>query len=263
MRDNEEASHWRRYTEMDRSILKDTERLTRLSREFYNRNTLLVARDLLGKLLVHRLPQGGIICGRIVDTEAYAGLHDPASHTYHKKQKTDRTRIWYGEGGHAYVYTIYGSYVCLGIITEPPGTPGAVLIRALELVDGYNLLPTQNGEHNEKDGILAQRCSGPSKLCIAMQIDKRCNELDLCGDELYLEDPGDRFAIEEIVFSPRINIDYAGAGALSTWRYYLRHSPAITKKDTNPSDSGARKAILVKASLRHWISLHKGRSSPR
>jgi DNA-3-methyladenine glycosylase len=209
--------------------LKNMEKRTRLTRAFYNRNTLLVARELLGKVLVHRLPNGAIVRGRIVETEAYAGLYDPGSHTY-QDRRTERNQIWYGEGGFAYVYQIYGTYFCLGIITEPEQVPGAVLVRAVEPTDGIEHLQTSPGEKSKPELL----CAGPSKLCIAMGIDKRCNGLDLCGDELYLEDIGEHFSVEDIVFSPRINIDYAGHGALAAWRYYLRGSQAISKKTYEP-----------------------------
>jgi adenosine deaminase len=210
--------------------------MQKLTREFYTRNTLVVARALLGKYLVHRLPSGKVFRGRIVDTEAYAGYHDPGSHTYHKKQQSDRTQIWYEDGGYAYVYAIYGSYVCLGLTTEPRGIAGAVLVRSLEPVDGFDSFLADNDEKGRKQSRLEQLCSGPSKLCIAMQIDRRCNGLDLCdGGELYVEgDPEECFSMEDIVFAPRINIDYAGVGALSAWRYYLRKSPAVTKKMYEP-----------------------------
>jgi adenosine deaminase len=209
----------------------------KLTRAFYNRNTLLVARALLGKYLVHQTPEG-LVRGRIVETEAYAGIFDPASHTY-KNQRTDRNTIWYGEGGFAYVYQIYGSYFCLGIITEPVGVPGAVLVRALEPTDGIDLLVgnlTQGRREAIAPGKQEQWCNGPSKLCIAMGINKdRCNHLDLCGDILYLEDADTGpLPVEDIVFAQRINIDYAGAGALAAWRYYLRQSPAISKRSYEP-----------------------------
>ena len=207
----------------------ETEEQTRLTRAFYTRNTLLVARDLLGKVLVHRLPSGGLVKGRIVETEAYAGRYDPGSHTY-QDRRTERNQMWYGEGGFAYVYQIYGVYVCLGIITEPPQVPGAVLIRAVEPIDGIDFFLRRPGEKSEPERL----CAGPSKLCLAMQIGKPCNGLDLCGEELYVEDAGKHFSVEEIVFGPRVNIDYAGHGALAAWRYCLRGSPAISKKAHEP-----------------------------
>lgn len=208
--------------------------MQKLTRDFYTRHTLDVARALLGKYLVHQLPSGQHVRGKIVDTEAYAGLYDPGSHTYHKKQKTERTQIWYEDGGYAYVYAIYGSYVCLGITTEQQGTPGAVLIRALELTDEMIPLLAKNVWRKSEEEKPELLCSGPSKLCIAMHIDTHCNGLDLCGDELYLEDAGEVLPIENIVFGPRINIDYAGAGALSAWRYSDRQSRAISKKSYEP-----------------------------
>lgn len=201
----------------------------KLTRDFYNRNTLLVARELLGKYLVHQLPSGERLRGKIVDTEAYAGIYDPGSHTYRNVQ-TERTRIWYGSGGYAYVYQIYGTYVCLGIVTETLGTPGAVLIRSLELTEGKTFLQAKMSAVEKPELI----CSGPSKLCRVMHIDKRCHELDLCGDELYLEDAEELISIENTVFGPRINIDYAGAGALVAWRYYVHTSQAISKKSHEP-----------------------------
>src|SRR5579859_1432819 len=216
----------------------------KLQRAFYCRNTLLVAQELLGKYLVHHLPGGGLVCGRIVETEAYAGISDPGSHTY-QDRRTNRNEIWYGEGGFAYVYQIYGSYFCLGIITEPRSTPGAVLIRALEPIDGIDLLIPRESEKGKHEDL----CSGPSKLCIAMQIGKYCNGIDLCGDELYLEDASDRISIEDMVFTPRVNIDYAGAGALSHWRYYLRASSAVSKKWHEP--------------LRSWRKGYPSQTSPK
>lgn len=207
--------------------------MEKLTRDFYNRSTLLVARELLGKYLVHQIPDKGIVRGRIVETEAYAGVYDPASHTY-RNQRTERNQIWYGEGGYAYVYQIYGSYFCLGIITELANVPGAVLIRALEPMDGWDILESNSARRGNGVGKRALLCNGPSKLCIAMGIDKRCNHLDLCGDTLYLEDGGIEPTIEEIVFTPRINIDYAGAGALAAWRYYVRGSTAISKRAYEP-----------------------------
>lgn len=208
--------------------------MEKLTRAFYHRNTLLVARELLGKWLVHRLPSGALIKGRIVETEAYAGVFDPGSHTY-QGRRTARNALWYGEGGFAYVYQIYGSHVCLGIITEAPPTPGAVLIRAVEPTEGKELLRAAPGEKSQ--GV--RLCAGPSRLCRAMYIEKRCNGLDLCADELYLEDAGEPIPIDDIVFSSRINIDYAEHGALFAWRYFLRNSPAISKKTAIP--------------LRHWL----------
>lgn len=200
-----------------------------LPRAFYERNTLRVARDLLGKCLVHRTAEG-LVRGRIVETEAYAGIFDPASHTY-KKQVSPRTEMWYGPGGFAYVYSIYGCYVCLGIITEPVGVPGAVLIRALEPLEGRDLMLRQRGQGDEE----AERvCAGPSKLCLALGITRTCNHLDLCGDRLYLEMGTEPVAFEHIQFTPRINIDYAGAGAFSAWRYAVRESPALSRKTYEP-----------------------------
>ena len=216
----------------------------RLTRAFYTRNTLQVARELLGKVLVHQLPSGELVKGRIVETEAYAGRYDPGSHTY-QDRRTERNEVWYGEGGFAYVYQIYGVHVCLGIITEAPQVPGAVLIRAVEPTEGLSLFVRKPGDRSKPERLGA----GPSKLCVTMQIDKRCDGLDLCGQELYLEDVGERIALEQIIFGPRVNIDYAGHGALAAWRYCLRGSPAISKKAHEP--------------LRDWLKGYPSHHAPR
>jgi adenosine deaminase len=193
---------------------------------------LTVARELLGKHLVHQ-SLVGTVSGRIVETEAYAGIYDPASHTY-RANRTERTDSWYGPGGYAYVFAIYGSYVCLGIITEPEGLPGAVLIRALEPIADHDLLDQNLAKRGRKQDQAMAHCSGPSRLCMALGIDKACNQLDLCGNQLYLTEGNSPVALAEILFTPRINIDYAGAGALSAWRYCLRDSPAISRKTYEP-----------------------------
>lgn len=201
----------------------------RLPRAFYLQPTLQVARALIGKYLVHQTPDG-LVRGRIVETEGYTGIFDPASHTY-RNQRTARTALWYGPGGFAYVYSIYGSYVCLGILTEQEGVPGAVLIRALEPTDGLDLLVRQRGSDGQRPHRL---CAGPSKLCQAVGIDKTCNGLDLCGEHLWLEEDDAVVSIADIIFTPRINIDYALAGALSYWRYCLRDSPALSRASYEP-----------------------------
>jgi DNA-3-methyladenine glycosylase len=207
--------------------------VTPLPRAFYTRPTLVVARELLGKHLVHCLPEG-LVRGRIVETEAYPGIFDPASHTY-RGQRTTRTRIWYGPGGFAYVYQIYGCYVCLGIIAEVEGTPGAVLIRALEPLEGLDLLRRHRQQQGRKAPDDPHRlCAGPAKLCLAMGITLQANHCDLCGNRLYLEEGEDMVPLEQMVCTPRINIDYAGAGALHAWRYAMRHSPALSRRSYEP-----------------------------
>src|ERR1700741_2966896 len=140
--------------------------LCRLPREFYDRDTIAVARDLLGKCLVHRV-DGAPRIGRIVEVEAYLGPHDLAAHS--SKGLTARTRVMFGPPGYAYVYLIYGMYFCVNVVTQREGVASAVLLRALE--------PVKNLETSAK---------GPGLLCKAMHIDKRLNGHDLESDELHV-----------------------------------------------------------------------------
>lgn len=191
------------------------------------RNTLEVAKDLIGKVLVHRTAKG-IVKGRIVEGEAYMGPDDKGAHTYGGRM-TERTKTMFGQGGHAYVYLIYGMYNCMNVVTREAGCPQAVLIRALEPLSGIELMKRQRG--TEKETAL---CSGPGKLCIAMGISRAQNNLDLCGEELYIEDDGWRPSPKEgreIVTGKRINIDYAGEAADYPWRFYVKGNPHVSIKE--------------------------------
>jgi len=179
-----------------------------LPRSFYNRDTTLVARELLGKHLVRLTPEGHRI-GRIVEVEAYLGPHDLAAHS--AKGLTERTRIMFGPPGHAYVYLIYGMHHCLNVVTEPAGNASAVLLRALEPVAG-----------------LAGRTSGPGLLCRAMGIDRRWNGHDLASPELYITDPKTAEAVK-IVARPRIGVDYARHWARRKLRFYIRNNPFVSR----------------------------------
>lgn len=170
-----------------------------LPRSFFDRDTEGVARDLLGQLLIHQTPTGERI-GRIVEVEAYVGAHDLASHS--SRGITPRTRVMYGEPGHAYVYLIYGLHHCMNVVTEAPGKGCAVLLRALEPVAG-----------------IQARCTGPGLLSRAMDIGRDCNGLDLCGSSpLFL---AEGHPTNEIVLaSPRIGVDYAGEWAKAPLRFH-------------------------------------------
>ena len=178
-----------------------------LGRDFYARDTATVARELLGKHVVHR--DGGVErAGRIVEVEAYLGPHDRAAHS--SKGLTPRTRVMFGPPGHAYVYLIYGLHHCLNVVTEPEGHGAAVLIRALE--------PVRN---------LAGKASGPGLLCRALGVDRRLNGADLLGDTLCITDPD---PVEfRIVKRPRIGVDYAGAWARRLLRFYVRGSALVSR----------------------------------
>lgn len=185
--------------------------MKKLEREFYIRDVNIVARDLIGKLLVHE-SNGGITSGFIIETEAYKGPEDKASHTYNNR-RTSRTEIQFHEGGYAYVYMIYGMHYCFNITVNIASKPEAVLIRALSPHEGIELM-----KRRRKTESLRNLCNGPGKLCSAMGITKEHYGIDLCGDELYLIDCERPAPV--IMTSPRINIDYAEEYVNAEWRYY-------------------------------------------
>ncbi len=171
-----------------------------LSRQYFSRSTVLVARSLIGKYLV-RSCDGREIAGKIIEVEAYVGDEDKACHA--SKGKTARTEVMFGPGGRAYVYLIYGMYHCLNVVTEREEFPAAVLIRAIEV-----------------DGVLID---GPGRLCRALQIDRSLNRIDLTTQEsLWFEDRGSRIVRRQIAALPRIGVDYAGEWAKKPWRFRLQ-----------------------------------------
>lgn len=196
--------------------------MKKLDRSFYNRNVLTVAEEILGKILVHKMPEG-IVKGRIVEVEAYDGSMDKAAHAY-PNLLTDRTRIQFGEGGYAYVYLIYGMYHCMNIVTGNVDEPQVLLLRALEPVEGIELM-----EKRRKTTKLRNLCSGPGKLCQAMGITGEDYGKDLCGNEIYLEDAPALLA-ENILRSKRINIDYAEEAKEFLWRYTIKDDPFVSCK---------------------------------
>jgi DNA-3-methyladenine glycosylase len=181
----------------------------RLPRSFYDRDTVAVARDLLGKHLVHRL--GGVErIGRIVETEAYLGPHDLAAHS--ARGLTPRTRVMFGPPGHAYVYFVYGMHWCLNVVTQAEGKASAVLLRALE--------PVKNVEG---------RTQGPALLCRAMGIDGRLNGHDLLDGSLFVAAPREEGELR-IVRRPRIGVDYAGHHwARRLLRFYVHGNPFVSR----------------------------------
>lgn len=181
--------------------------MKQLLRSFYDRDTVTVAQELLGKYVLHRV-RGVERVGRIIETEAYLGPHDRAAHS--AKGLTPRTKIMFGPPGHAYVYLIYGMHHCLNVVTEPEGHGSAVLIRALE--------PVSN---------ITGKTSGPGLLCKALGVDRSLNGADLLGDQLYIADVGaEDFRINK---RPRIGVDYAGAWARRLLRFYIRGNAHVSK----------------------------------
>ncbi len=182
-----------------------------LPREFYARATLTVARELLGCWLVHDLSDGRRD-GRIVETEGYVGPEDRASHA--SRGRTARTEPMFGPPGHAYVYLIYGIHHCLDLVTGPAGYPAAILVRALEPLEG-----------------IAGRTNGPGLLCRALAIDRSLDGADLTGETLWLEDRGLSVRDEDVVERPRVGIAFAGEPwASQPWRLYERGNRWVSKR---------------------------------
>jgi DNA-3-methyladenine glycosylase len=187
----------------------------KLSRRFYNRSTLRVAKELLGKYLVVR-KDGGYLSGKIVEAEAYIGFKDPASHAF--RGKTPRNQVMFGEPGFAYVYLTYGMHHCLNLVTEENGNPAAVLIRALEPLEGIELMKTRRSRDK-----LTDLASGPGKLCQALDIDRRLNGIDLCGNLIYVEDRGE--VVKGIASSSRIGVR---EGREKKWRFFVKGNEYVS-----------------------------------
>ena len=202
----------------------------RLTREFYARETLQVAKELLGKILVHEV-NGVKLRGEIVETEAYIGSIDKACHAYGGK-KTPRLMTLYGMPGIAYVYFIYGMYHCFNVITKEEGFPEGVLIRAIQPIEGLDVMSMLRFKKDYNELTKAQiknLTTGPSKLCIAMNINKENNKQDLCTSELYIEDSAEKERVE-IIEAKRVGIDYAEEAKDFLWRFYIKNNIWVSVK---------------------------------
>jgi DNA-3-methyladenine glycosylase len=180
-----------------------------LARDFYKRTTEVVARGLLGKLLLRDHPDGVTVL-RLTEVEAYLGIDDPACHTYGGR-RTPRTETMWGEAGHAYVYLVYGLHSCLNVVTVGPGRPEAVLIRGGTVEEGMQLVRSRRGS-NVGEGSLTD---GPGKLCQALAITRGDNGVDLCSPDSVLRICDDGVDVPEgrVQRLPRVGVDYAGEAA--------------------------------------------------
>lgn len=231
----------------------DSSWLQEVDREFYLHHGNWVAEHLLGKLLIHGTEEG-LTGGIIVETEAYCGAIDKGSHAYQNK-KTERTAVQFGPGGYVYVYFIYGMYYCFNVVAGDVEVPDAVLIRALEPVKGLSIMENrrwkkaddsqrENAKDWQREKIheaknrpdksdkplksVKDLCNGPGKLCQAMAITKEHNALDLCGHRLQITS-GREIQPEDIMVSPRINIDYAEECIDYPWRYFVKDNKFVSK----------------------------------
>lgn len=194
----------------------------RLPRSFYERPVLALARAMVGKVLVHR-DAGGLIAGRIVETEAYRGPQDLAAHSAGGR-RTRRTEAMFGPPGRAYMYFIYGMHWAFNVVAGAEGQPHAVLVRALEPLLGAEVMAARRGLLTSAVGL----CNGPGKLCQALGLDGGHYGLDLADNQLWLAEPPPGSPRLAVGTSPRINVAYAGAWADRPWRFYARNHRAVS-----------------------------------
>ena len=194
----------------------------RLEREFYLTDGITLAKKLLGKIIVRKV-DNKILKARIVETEAYMGAIDKAAHSY-QNRRTQRTEPMFLEGGHVYIYLIYGMYHCFNITANKKDIPEAVLIRAVEPIENIEYMKELRKVKREKD-----ISNGPGKLTKALSIDKNINSFDLTNNnEIWLED--DNYKIEKIIEAKRVGIDYAEEYTHKLWRFYISDNPHISVK---------------------------------
>lgn len=187
------------------------------------KDTIKVSERLLGKLIIRKIGKE-ILSAKIVETEAYIGKYDPASHSYRKF--TERNKVMYEEGGKAYVYFIYGNYYCFNIVSEKKGIGNATLIRAAEPVEGLRIMKKFRGKIKTEFDLT----NGPAKLCLAMNIDRRFNGADITKqNEIFISSPLKKEKFE-IVTSRRIGISL---GAEFPFRFFIKDNPYVTRHKFN------------------------------
>ena len=199
--------------------------MEKLTPAFYNRpDVLTIAKELLGKIIVTRF-NGVLTSARIVETEAYRGVIDRASHAYGGR-RTQRTEVMFGEAGKAYVYLCYGIHFLFNIVTNVKDIPEAVLIRAAEPILGIDEM-LKRTKKPKADYTLTK---GPGNVSKALGIDKIHTGFSLFSDEFYLATDGFVPEVKDIIATPRIGVDYAGEDALLPYRYYLKNNPYVSGK---------------------------------
>lgn len=198
-----------------------------LEKEFFKKDTISLAKDLLGKVFVREI-NGKLIRSRIVETEAYLGINDRASHTFNDN-KTNRNKIMYMDCGVLYVYLTYGIHYLLNISSVGEGVPEAVLIRAIEPLNNFDVFANNRFGKDYKDLNSYQRknlSNGPAKLTKALKIDKSFNGKDIFSNNFYLENGDNNFGIVE---SKRIGIDYAKEAKDYLYRFYIKGNNYVSK----------------------------------
>lgn len=200
--------------------------MKKLPLSFYLRDDVLaIAKELLGKVLITNW-DGKYTSGRIVETEAYAGELDKASHA--SKGRTERTEVMFGAGGQAYVYLCYGIHQMFNIVTAKEGVPHAILIRAVEPIEGKEFIAERTGKKKWDESIT----SGPGRVGKAFGFHTSQCGLSLIGNELFIGDDGYKLEEEDIISSPRIGVDYAGEHAKWHYRFYIKGSKYVSGKNS-------------------------------
>ena len=201
--------------------------MSKLTHYFYQQQDVVsLAQQLLGKQLF-TLIDGVLTGGTVVETEAYNGVIDKASHAYNGRY-TPRTATMYQSGGVSYVYLCYGIHHLFNVVTGSEGTPHAVLIRGIEPVVGLEQMLVRRGMEKFANRVTA----GPGALAKALGIDKNLNAKDLLGDEIWIEDNGILFKGEDIVSAPRVGVDYVEDHALLPWRFYVKGNKFVSKPNS-------------------------------
>lgn len=190
---------------------------------YSNQDVLFLAKNLLGKVLFTDI-DGDIAGGIIVETEAYFGIQDKASHAYGGR-RTNRTEILYSHGGLSYVYLCYGIHHLFNIVTSVENEPNAVLIRAVEPLMGKEIMEARRKMPAAKAAI----SSGPGSAAKALGIDRTFNKKELTGDEIWIEDQGFQYNDDEIIAGPRIGVAYAQEDALLPWRFFVKGNKYVSK----------------------------------
>lgn len=205
--------------------------MNKLPREFYTReDTLQIARELLGKVLVVPNEQGARVAGIIVETEAYLGAEDKAAHSFNNR-RTKRTETMFAVGGTVYIFFIYGMYFQFNVVVGAVDTPHAVLIRAIEPLENIEtmrarrLAKSRSAHPKMPDRSLT---SGPGKLCIALGVDKSFNNETLLGRRVWLE-TGKEFSADKINSGKRVGIDYAEEFAEKPWRFWIKDNEFVSR----------------------------------
>jgi DNA-3-methyladenine glycosylase len=197
----------------------------KLPRKFYTRHaTVQIAKDLIGCLLVVPTVDGRRVSGMIVETEAYLGAIDKAAHSY-KNRRTKRTETMFSIGGTVYVFFVYGMYFQFNVVVGQQNTPHAILIRAVEPIDGIEVMRERRGKAMNDKNLT----SGPGKLCIALGVDKTFDGADLLSEKVWLE-KFRKFSEAEIASGKRIGIDYAEEFTEKLWRFWLKGNDFVSRK---------------------------------